>query len=239
VGATPAGRTTALRRTPAAVRVPLTKGGAATLGAARKSATSSITLTFSGVAGTGVHGVLFEIYVGAGEGRGTHVGNLSLFGFQPDDHSGGHHGGGSLNFDVTKAAPAAAKNVTVTLVPINVSGTASLPEGTLATIERMVLSVQGAAVTAKPKKKRQTPRQRNKARPARKGKTGQPNGQRRGTNARPRNVNRQQKRGVSQPAHTAHGAAGPDVGVVPGNKSSAGDLVASDVSHEPDHAALH
>ncbi|MDQ3694339.1 MAG: hypothetical protein M3464_12020 [Chloroflexota bacterium] len=152
MGAKSVGDDLSLGPRPAEVKIPVRKEAGSRLQAANQGTPARTTLTLEGVAGGGVEGVIYEVHVGATGARSSprdrsFVGAIGLFGLQPWDHPGHGQHTANMSFDVTKAIAAADDDtaITVTPVPATYSGSARLPGGTWATIERMVLTVAGAA----------------------------------------------------------------------------------------------
>lgn len=237
LGATAPSRPLILSRQAVEVVIPIDETRSGALGRSRKRATPRTTLAVNGIAGAGIRGVLFEVYVGANggranSGRGTNVGSIGLFGLHPDDHNGHGHSAGNVSFDITDAVAGAAgaRKITVTLVPVNLTGAGSLPNGTLATIDRMIISVQGAPRTAKQKPaQKQEQKQSKKARLAKKAKQQKQKPQRktqrkRATPQKP-TVNERRKR--REDRKQSQSPVGPNAAAVPRSKSSALDLFPS------------
>lgn len=242
VGASPSAKRVALTRRPVRVVIPLSRN-AKKGRAAGKNARPRTTLTLRHVTGTGEHGVVFGVSARGG-GRRDRLGTLSLFGAQPGEHHGSAHGSGDVSFDISRVVAAAGSNaVTVTFEPINVSGD-GLPAGALATIDRLVITVQAAGK----KRSKKTRKQRRKARQARKARRQRQarpqRAPRPGGAGRKRTVNPKRKaRPTAANGRLGAGTATPAQAVnVPGNKSSltleapttgtgAGDSVAANHAH--------
>jgi len=121
------------------------------------------TLTLVGVAGGGVGGVTYEVHVGAKQGNpswrdASFIGLIGLFGLQPWDH-GGH--AATMSYDITDALGAAGggEKIEVTLIPVDLTGSRERPSGTWATIDRLVISVEGI-VEREPNKPRANPKRK-------------------------------------------------------------------------------
>lgn len=210
IGATKRGAPVRLTAQPVTVPISI-RPAAATALAAKKRPARRTTLSINGLVGHTTAGVVFEVYVNVPKGQAvrptsrSYVGSFTLFGAQPGDMPG-HQMSIATSFDITRAiaAPGGAdQRVVVKIVPRDVDATGGLPAGTLATIEQLVFSVEGAIAgtkqTAGPpgRKKRKParvrPKPRRKARPA------------------------QQRRSRRAQGHEGH-LTGNQEAVVPGNK---------------------
>lgn len=135
------------------VTVPIQRDASAAHPAEPGASSEHIVLTIEGLRGLGIPGVTWQVSLHRDLPPGTEppataqVGVLSLFGLQPDDAMG-RHGAPAANqsFDVTKLArtaindPAQRGRFAVTFAPF-LFGSAPVPPGAWATIDRVRLSV--------------------------------------------------------------------------------------------------
>jgi hypothetical protein len=134
----------------------------------------TVTLTIDGLSGRTTSGVVFEIYVNKGRDQRArpssraYVGSFTLFGVQPGDMPGMQMTT-DFSVDITRAVASqrgAPSEVEVMIVPRDIDRGGRLPAGTLATIERLVISIEGAIAGGKKRQRQQRKKQRNPARPA-------------------------------------------------------------------------
>ena len=135
------------------VTVPIQRDASAAQPDESGATNERIVLTIEGLRGLGIPGVTWQVFLhrdlspGTEPPSATQVGVLSLFGLQPDDAMA-QHGAPAANqsFDVTKLAltamndPAQRGRFAVRFVPF-LFGSAPVPLGPWATIERVRLSV--------------------------------------------------------------------------------------------------
>ncbi|MBA2519834.1 MAG: tyrosinase family protein [Chloroflexia bacterium] len=255
VGATAKGDGLSLGPRPATVAISLRAEAATAFSAADRESLPRTTLTLEGVAGGGVRGVMYHVHVGAKQERPSandpsYVGLIGLFGPQPSDH-GGHTA--TMSYDITNAVAAAGgKKIAVTLVPVDLTDSGRLPGGTGATIERMLISVEGAVASgstkerAKPKTKAASGRQRRVERKTegkpdpRRTSTERPERKRRpaGADKKARTSTRKRKRSSRDQRSPGQPNAGPNnESMIPGDKRSAvgSDLTGTTVAGHAQH----
>jgi hypothetical protein len=139
------------------VTVPIGLGAAlpdAGASSTERRADAGVVLTLEGIQGTGVLGVAFEVYVNLPKDQqpsprdDAFVGGVSLFGLQPQDAAAMGMGHtmmpAALSFDITGAVAgrrASGREVTVTLVPVNLDASRRLPKAPLAHLDSLVVSI--------------------------------------------------------------------------------------------------